>query len=296
VYDKSGRAGGDCPRRGYVELVGDDGTINYAKTTCKTWRCLPCRNKLVSLVRMRLEYGLSTLERCLFITLTLRLETGHSPEDVSFAQAAWRRLLALLKKTYPQWKGMKWFKVVEFTRRDQPHLHLIIQTGIPGEKVSCLPNEKDPRWNRKTTIDSGCSLALVCVHHRVATAWLDVTGSWVVDVQSVKNAARAAKYLCKYLTKSLVRKYDETIVNRRWSKSNNWPKLGQLQYRGSLEFRWKRVRIIQGFDETLEEMAQESEDRGDPLMERLGDEYVRMYQKRRMRKAQEIKISKMLGV
>lgn len=296
VYEKAGRAGGECPRMGYIRLEGEDGTVNYAKTVCKTWRCLPCRKKLVALVRMKLEYGLSRLEGCLFITLTLRLAKGMLPEDVDFVQGAWRRLLALLKKKYPEWKKAKWFKVVEFTRSQQPHLHLIFQTGILGEKTSCLLDQKNPKWNRRAFVVGDCPESGTCVHHRVAKTWLDVVGSWVIDVQLVVAPERTAKYLCKYLTKTLTRAYDENVKNRRWSKSNNWPKLERLQYLGSYQSRWKKIKIIGGYNGDLEERVKASEKRQDPMMMKVGSKYVKDWQEKRMKKATAIKFGKLLGV
>lgn len=56
--------------------------------------------------------------------------------------------------------------------------------------------------------------------------WLQLTGdSYVVDVQLVDSAGKAASYLTKYLSKGSIQreKLEELGFKRLWSRSAGWP-------------------------------------------------------------------------
>ncbi|HIN78515.1 MAG TPA: hypothetical protein EYM97_06760 [Gemmatimonadetes bacterium] len=227
-----------CSRRGHVALglperldadqrpvgVGDlepgtpenrknVGAAAYFATTCKTWGCASCRERLVQLFRMRVQYGCSALKSSWLITLTLRLgSTGV--RDASFVNKAWRKFWVLYRQLDPEEaKRVAWFKVIESTKKGQPHLHLVAG-GLTGTKSTI-----QRRWRK---------------------LWLEASGdSYIVDVRKVWSSYGAGSYLSKYLSKG-VDKFNELRklgFERRWSRSRNWPTT-DMELRATHEDAW----------------------------------------------------------
>lgn len=252
-----------CPKAGFVEL--DSGVRTYtARTACKSWSCRVCRTKLLSLVQMKAEYGCLILGDCYFITLTLRAIPHEETKDAAYVRGAWERFLKALRLgPYPE---IAWMKIPELTKREQPHLHLLVG-GVGKPTAMCQKNPKFIKWIRN---EEGCE----CLAHVVGAAWFEQTGAYVVDVREIYNPSGLSRYLGKYLTKSF--SIRERMANkgflRRYSSSRNWPKAAQLRLAGT-DRGWKKVTIVreQGnlrryYDEKVEVDAKS------PLMGRVGDD------------------------
>lgn len=101
--------------------------------------------------------------------------------------------------------------------------------------------------------------------------WHEASGdSYVVDVRDVMGAYGAAAYLGKYLTKAALSysMLQQLGFTRRWSRSNNWPVGDRLQLLATKEGRWSKVTFgISGRD-----LAERDRERGNPLLERVGDD------------------------
>ena len=236
-------------------------------TVCKTWLCRACREKVKALVLARIEKGILTAGRCYLISLTFVNRRGHDQRNAASVAVAWRRLLRRLRNP-----NLMWFRVIELTKRNQPHLHLIVG-GIGNRTANCEkhPHPYDADWR------SACKFSPLCVEHEWSRAWFEATAdSYVVDARPVLGAAGAAHYLGKYLTKAMGSR--ETLValgfSRRWSRSQNWP-TGDVYLRGTelgwdhTEWSWK------GGDGYGYAAAAAQKDQNAYMLERLGDDVVR---------------------
>lgn len=232
-------------------------------STCKTWGCLSCRDRVLNRLKKKIRYGISILGPCWFITLTYKQGEGSQRDALSVAKD-WKALLSRLQKIHLRYNQMAWIRVIEVTKKGQPHLHLIV--GSLGE-VS------------RTTLASDWK-----------SAWWTTTGdSFIIDVRPVIGPSGAAKYLVKYLVKGVMHR--EALLdlgfNRRWSASRNWPK-GEVKLRGSQEDRWGHVQFV-----GREDLSQEVEDsKDDFLLERVGPELLVEWEQKDAKRASVATIRK----
>lgn len=255
----------ECPRVGYVQLKTKVGAVVTVKVTCKTWRCKGCRNRTLNRVKDKIASGISMQGRCWFITLTYRMGEGRQ-RDAKSVGRDWARLLLVLSKSSPKgqrkaiYPDLNWFRVIEVTKKGQPHLHLIVG-GIPGSR-----KEIGEVFRRE---------------------WLKITqDSYIIKVLEVVGAAGAASYLTKYMVKGMVvREQLEALgFDRRWSRSRNWP-AAPIELRGTVEDRWYRGVYISGKSAGVQAVAEAAkDDEGHYLLERLGPESVLELERRKVRK------------
>lgn len=223
-----------CPRGGSIWLVSSEGSVKMP-TTCKTWRCKGCRDRLKSVFSARVEAGVYSLGRCAFMTLTYKMTSDSQRDALSVRkdwQEFWRRYKA---KKYPK---VQWLRVVEITKKGQPHLHVVM--GPIEGRINCYGDKRiDARLF--TEAMGNCD----CLSHRMSELWLGVTGdSWHVHTMLVRGAGRAGAYLFKYMAKTLTTWADLEALGfkRRYSNSKSWPGRGRVRLQGSLEKRWyKRI-------------------------------------------------------
>jgi len=229
----------ECPRRGYLRLGCQDHN-HTIRTVCKTWGCPVCRDKVLALVTMRMEYGLQEGVNSWFITLTYRTayDTIRNVGSVARDTARfWSKLAKeLLEK--PQW-----FKVPELTKKGQVHLHLLVNTQGDHEDSCKSKTERYLIWKK-----NGCKASPIeCLQHRVSRIWEEVTGdSFVVDVSRVRHAGRTANYLVGYLKKGMRDHSDLEALGfkRRWARSRNWPSGHALRLRGTAEGGWQLSKVV----------------------------------------------------
>jgi hypothetical protein len=204
----------ECSRSGNVQLRENVAGIRYAiNTVCKTWGCGYCAALKIKEFKDRVEYGASIIGRCWFITLTLKTEDGVL-RDAQYVQGIWAKFWYRWRKKNPGRQMPPWLKVVEATKKGQPHLHLIV--GSLG------------------------TLNVKEIHQEWSELWKEATGdSYVVWVTPVVGVSGAGKYLAKYMAKDFAsRKALEALgFARRWSASQNWPR-GKVELVGTAEERW----------------------------------------------------------
>lgn len=207
-----------CPKWGHVFLTTPNGKTWVAETSCKTWRCKVCRTKMLAYVEARIAAGIIQHGNCLLITVTLRWD-GETNRDAEYVQARWRGLLYRLKSR-GLWKtGTEWFRVIELTKNNQPHLHLILTSQ--KQRSRCYSADGiDAKTYKKRLATCGC------VAHTWARIWLEVTGdSYIVDVQPIITGGGTARYLAKYLTKAADNQEGMEALGfkRKYSTSRKWP-------------------------------------------------------------------------
>lgn len=265
-----------CPNQGHVLLIKDGYDNLLMPTLCKSWECKTCSSALQNRVKDRITYGCSMAEYSWLITVTFKMGYGLV-RNADYVNTAWTALSRLLKRDHPQ---MAWLRIVESTKRGQPHIHSII--SLARNRVSdCHGKDITGKCNHrfdKAWLNEDCKAN--CLEHEVARRWFDVTGdSWVVDCRFVLGAKGAASYLAKYLTKaSSEYRYLKSLgFHRRWTCSRNWPR----QIMSGLECEeWRAVIRMgggkhggYGADKNAE-MVKEGEKH--PLIKRKNEEYYQM--------------------
>lgn len=211
---------GVCPSTGFIELFTAAGRSVILPTTCKTWRCVICRRKLLALFRARVEHGVSTLGRCSFITITYK--KGTRPRSAALiVSKEWTALWKALRRENHRWK---WLKVTELTKVGTPHHHLLIGPVSDEQEVRCHGREikrgaQTARYNRRRAT---CQ----CLSHIFSRQWLDITGdSFMCFATEVTGGAGAGGYMGKYLDKGFTL---ERWPGRRYTSSRDWPGGGRL--------------------------------------------------------------------
>lgn len=204
-----------CPKAGYIHLVHSSGESITMRTECHTWECPTCSKKLISLVKMKIAYGVLTLGQSCLITVTF-VAGSQRWKDARSVAAAFKELRRLWRE---QLGELEWFRMVELTKKGMPHLHLIVSgEGLKGRRPNCMEwPTYDARWRVRN-----CS----CLTHYISGLWHRVTkDSYVVDVRFVLGAFGAAAYLAKYLVKGMGDREElkEMGFHRRYSRSGGWP-------------------------------------------------------------------------
>lgn len=241
--------------------------------------------------RIMVESACSTLGRCWFITLTLRKVDYERPKDAEYVKAIWRRCLHQYRRWYPkEFKRMAWVKVIELTKKSQPHIHLIVGGLQAKGTIEEQKREIKKRWKR---------------------CWTSATKgfSYIVHVTEVHGAAGAAGYIGGYVEKDWLH-WDEMLARgfkRHWQASNNWPR-GKIQMNGTREKRWfkfgkeeKTSHFTYGSSASAEELLQEAENRGivpetgdgDHVVQLGGDPVTLEVVERRIKRAKLYKIKKL---
>ncbi len=224
----------ECPRKGYVFLWAQGERI-VIPTTCKGWECIPCQPKKIFVMRKTAELGCLRMQRnfgsSAFITTTFAMKGLRSIRNASFVSEVWHRLLKVFIR--PKW--ITWFRVVELTKKGQPHLHLIASwPNIGNEVLTCRINGVRSEFGKKW-LDVDC----LCVEHELSRLWYGITGdSWITDVRPIASSEKAGSYVASYIKKGM-RTWSQLEAlgfKRRYSKSSDWPVSG-IWMRGS-ELPW----------------------------------------------------------
>lgn len=271
-----------CPKGGIIWFETRSGRQVPMKTVCKGWACRVCQPQKVKYLKMRIAFGCSQLEKFALITFTLRL-VGNTTRSAEYVRGAWREQLVWFRRNYD---NLPWLKIVELTRKRQPHLHVITGLLVTGKGLHCEdhPHSWGERWQ---------STSCCCVEHRISREWKRITGdSWIVDCREAYNPKGVAKYLGKYLTKGMhMREEMERIgFARRWSASTSWPKPGTVELLGTHngEFIGSSWTPGQGVDA----LKAVSGSVGDPRLEVVGDPEAVAVAKERRREARIYRIEK----
>lgn len=276
-----------CPKRG-VLFMYKFGREYAVRTTCHNWSCVQCRDRVLAVVMAKMEVGILILGECYLITLTFVLKRG-TKRGAEYVATVWRRFLKELNRRWPK---VEWFKVVELTKKGQPHLHLLMG-GFGEKRMGCCGRNNDHGYGAMWK--ASCRSNPECLEHQISRMWESASGdSWVVDAREVVGAAGASSYLSKYLKKGMYTgRLAEAGFARRYSRSKGWPS-GKIGLRGSVVgwdgVVWKGSWELPG---DVEARLQKSE--GAYLMEVVGHDIVKAIQERRVRKVKAKKILRMLN-
>jgi len=273
-----------CPRGGFVVLK--TGYRDFVvPTTCKTWRCSVCSNKVRQLTAMKMMYGcLSTGKPSHFITVTYRNRAQDRTRSAKDVEREWAVLWRRLRKL-EAWKKAEWIKVPELTARGQVHLHGIV-INLVGQDTCRVKTTGRKKWMQRR-----CSSN--CLEHDLAKTWDWVTEgvSFVVDCQQIRSVAGTASYVQKYMGKMFGedrKRLQALHFKKRWTCSRNWPRLRLVKLRGTEEALWEQVTRFHGskavyYDDTdlnhewsmpMKDLALSQEREAPVPLERVGSEYA----------------------
>lgn len=238
--------------------------------------------------RGRVLGGLSVSENCAFTTITYRQGEGRQRDALS-VQADWKELWRRLRRK-ESWKDVKWLKVVELTKKKQPHIHTVM-TNIEKPMVCSMAKGKDSHLKSKKLVPN-CKCAL----HQLTAAWWSITGdSYQIDMREVYSPKEDSYYLAKYMAKNeLIRGELETLgFSRRFSQSHGWPGGKRLRLYGTAKELWKDRRFEYGRYPESDYWGAET---SSPLLTKVGDPVaVQRAEKLEKLKATK-KLMKSLGV
>lgn len=166
-----------------VSVNSENGRYKAVPVRCKRWSCEVCREMNRRRVIRLAKRGLPTA------MLTLTVSSKHYDTPDAAAADLKRGLVALRKRINRKWpeERMPFLAVFEQHKSGYPHLHLLIRARF-------IPVD----WLREV--------------------WTEITGSWNVNICSLKTRERAAAYAAKYIGKDLA-----AFANcKRWWRSHDY--------------------------------------------------------------------------
>lgn len=179
-----------------IQWFSPYGRWKHVQVPCRRWTCKWCG----PLRRFHLQRStLAAMEKFnlnWFVTLTLKFGVVVPEESPAYIQRCWNKFLILARRKYGK---LAFIVFKEFQKNGMVHLHALVD------------RELGQIWT--------------------SNAWQAVGGGMIVDVRPVESP-NAAKYLCKYVTKSAPMKLPKAY--RRVSASRGivlYPKLGEGQWK-----------------------------------------------------------------
>ncbi len=140
--------------------------VMVKKVRCKSWYCRHCAPRNLKRLKARLYHFIGNQSMRL-MTLTTK-DNGQSPEkslqDISLA---WDVLLKRMKRKYGK---IKYFRIVQFHKNGQPHMHILVDKYISQSWLS--------------------------------TNWNDIFGAYIVDIRNQDNH-HAINYVSRYIAREL---------------------------------------------------------------------------------------------
>lgn len=232
---------------------------------------------------MRVEAGCFRLGPCAFITVTYRVASDTPLRNAASVAKDWRALWRKWKYSEPN--QLHWLRVIELTKKGQPHLHVIV--GPTVSRIRCYGSTFDVQTFKKRFYSCDC------LSHRLSRMWWATTGdSWIVHAVPVAGARGAARYLAKYLTKQ--ESFAPLLAagfSRRWSRSRGFPAGGRLRLRTSIEENWRRTEISHRYAWSVRKEPYGALELNDPV----GDDLVVLLAARNQRQGIRAAAYKLLG-
>lgn len=186
-------------------LVGsNEQDVHGSAILCKRWTCDHCFQIRCAQLRELAEAGRA--ER--FITLTASDDAGDDDDEVArLLVHSWRMVVQAAKRA-GLIKRISYLAVFEETKRGRPHLHILQRGGY-------LP---------KAWLSAQMALRMK---------------SPIIDIQRVKRAGQAARYVSKYVSK-MPHRWQGT---KRYWRTMDW-RLAECEWREKIEKtlrEWSRV-------------------------------------------------------
>ena len=170
------------PRKGTISANGS-GWRALQELPCKRWACPDCGP--TKAYKLQLRMSMTHAER--FITLTHKPIPGETKEEaLRDMRHDWHTLHKELNRRQ-KGDNISYVCIVEWTINGQPHLHILCNCD----------------YLRQRTLSG---------------LWRNIHGAPIVDIRRVKEEEKAAKYLCKYLTKGT----EAPARMRRWSSTRGF--------------------------------------------------------------------------
>jgi len=191
---------------GYDTLEGANHTdVEGHPMRCKRWTCELCQPLRCAQLRELASSGKPNV----FITLTASDECGDDPDQIARGLVrAWRDIIQRGRRE-GRWTKPQYLCVFEETRRHRPHLHILWRGPyIPQKWLS----ERMDQY----------------------------MASPIVYVEAVRNRARAASYVAKYVSKAPWR----WKGTKRYWRSMKW-RLHEVAWRDNAQRPWRTWMRIQ---------------------------------------------------
>lgn len=179
---------------------------------CKSYFCEKCSTHKKLTLETRLKKSLK-FKDIRFLTLTLKPKFDNTYHEITYIKKTFNNLIYNLKKNNIKFN---YFYILEFTKKNQPHLHIFI--------------------------DKYVNINIIREH------WAKWTKSPQMEIKKVTNRNKTIKYLIKYLSKTINNKNNKTYYlnsKRRYSYSRNflkkitkieeWKRTG-VYYDGNINF------------------------------------------------------------
>ncbi len=275
---------GVCDRAAFSELFTPEGRSIILPTTCKTWGCVVCRLKLLSLFKAKVEVGVSNLGRCSFITITYLAESERL-NDAACVSKDWQSLWRKLKRSG---LNLSWLKVTEMTKAMTPHHHVVV--GPWNGMIRC--HGKTINRGRETAAYLRALPSCPCLSHQFARPWLSITGdSFMCFATPVTSAIGAAAYMAKYMMKEFLA---ARRLGRRFSTSRCWPGGTRIRLAVTLQHGWSHIR--QWPPDRFSTMDNHNpQDKYADLLQRVGDDITVAINHRKGKRAAEKRFRKVLA-
>ena len=154
----------------HLRKIGDDDNKTVIRIfPCRQWKCPICGQRNAFRLRKRIIQG-NTDDLKYFLTLTLR----KNNDSIKYNVMKISEMFAILKKRMRRLEpNFKYFKVIEFTKQNMPHYHILMNVYISKAKIKEM-------W-REITYDS-----------------------YIVDIQKLRQ--KNYNYILKYLLKTADKK------------------------------------------------------------------------------------------
>ncbi len=156
----------DCVTGSLLGASPQGNALQIIPMYCHRWSCPRCRKYKSGKWRKIAIVGKPQR----FMTLTLKADPSVAPRKMALkAKKAFTLLVMILRKDYGEFEYML---VWELTKAGTPHMHIL---------------------QRGDFIPKG----------RLSKEWCALTGSYIVDIKQIKNDGHVARYITKYMGKSM---------------------------------------------------------------------------------------------
>lgn len=152
---------------GYVQKSYTEFHVHPCAYSCNSYFCEHCAQKKRKMLLRKLR-AIKNANNLRFLTLTLSASDYDPTTSISKISEFFNTLCKLLR--YRKYK-FQYFKIIEMTKNNISHLHILIDTYIPAPLISSL--------------------------------WKQITGSYIIKILQVKDKKQVFTYISKYITKTL---------------------------------------------------------------------------------------------
>lgn len=170
-----------CPNLGVYHIVNTK-TGEIVQLPCNTYACPVCGERKAFKLQKALEAKFECFDYVRMFTFTFRTSVFFNQKHAIIrASEIWRRFINNVrrdKRLNAKLRNFQYVKLIEFTKRDYPHYHVLCDRYMPVKILS-------EHWNH--------AINTVCNNH-------GYNGS--VNAKGMKSSKQAARYVTKYVLKT----------------------------------------------------------------------------------------------